>query len=716
MTVSGTVANGGNTLTLDGSGNITVSGVISGTGGLVKSGTGTAALSVQNTFTGGTTVQSGTLSLTGGGGTRGTIRGAATVLSDGTLQLATGDATGYGGGANALTTINLTGGNLHVSTSSNQTLGGATINLTGGSITGVTNGNIDFYGGTSALNSLASSTTSTISGIPISPLRQGSTTFNVAAGTTASGVDLDISSVLRTSPSGDPTGASLIKAGAGTLRLSGTNTYARPTLVNEGTLWVNGSLATGSVVTVADGATLGGTGNVKGPTTVAAGGTLAPGNNSIATISISNTLALAGTTRMELAKSGATTSNDRIQSLTTVTYGGDLLVTDIGPDPLSAGDSFPLFSATTRNGSFASITLPSLPPGLLWNTASLATTGTIRVRALPLAVDDTAVAPEDTVAIIPVQANDSDADGDILTIVSVTQADHGLVSISGQNVNYAPAPNWSGTDAFTYTVSDGSEGTATATVTVTNTPVNDSPTFTADPIDGVDAAEGHAYAGTLAGSAGDIDAGDTLSYSKTGGPSWLAIAADGSLTGTPAGGDVGPNSFTIRATDGGGAHAEATLLITVAATDPYVLWAARLTAGVNDGKGQDPDDDGLINLGEFAFDTDPLSGVRDGRIATRTASIEGSDVLVITLPVRSGAAFVGNGPVSAVIDGLTYQIEGAQDLSAWNLGLTEVTGPAADSLRSGLPALDTGWTYRSFRTAGGLSRAFLRVRVADAAP
>ena len=392
LTISGTTANGGFDLTLDGAGNHAVSGVISGTGGLVKSGTGTAALSAKNTYTGLTTINGGILNLTGNGGSTGTIRGTATVNTGGTLQLSTGDATGYSGGATALTVINLTGGTLNVNTTSNQTLGSAVINMTGGTISGLSGGNIDFFGGGSALNTFASSTTSVISGVQLSPLRQGNTTFNVAGGTTASGIDLDISSVLKGSGSGDPAGAVLFKDGAGTMRLSATNTYSRATTVSAGTLLVNGSLAAGSTVTVLSGATLGGSGTINGPTTVSSGGVIAPGSLGVGTLTLNNTLSLSGTARMEIGKTGATLTTDRISGLTTVTYGGTLEVTKTGTTDLVAGDSFQLFSATTRTGSFSTISLPVLTAGLVWNTTALSTTGTIVVAKGPQSITFDALA------------------------------------------------------------------------------------------------------------------------------------------------------------------------------------------------------------------------------------------------------------------------------------------------------------------------------------
>lgn len=255
--VTNTSAAATQTLTVGGSNNGEIAGIISNNGttsltSLVKNDAGTWALSATNTYTGGTTVNAGVLNLTGGGGSAGTIRGTVTVNSGGTLRLSTGDATGYTAGTTSLGVINITGGTMDVNTTANQTLGGATINMTGGSITGIANSNLDFFGGASTLNTLASATTSVISGVKLSPNRQGATTFTTALGTTASGIDLDIQSVIQTSPAGDAAGV-FTKAGAGTLAFSGNNTFAHDILISAGTLMVgnggtSGSLGTGAVV------------------------------------------------------------------------------------------------------------------------------------------------------------------------------------------------------------------------------------------------------------------------------------------------------------------------------------------------------------------------------------------------------------------------------------------------------------------------------------
>ena len=247
--------NSGGTIQVDNTAGASFSSVITGGGALTKSGNGTLAFSAQQTYVGGTTINGGILDLTGGGGAAGTIRGIVTINAGGTMRLSTGDAVGYQAGLNNLNTINITaGGTMNINSTANQTLGSATVNLTGGAITGVPAGNLDFFGGSSALNTVASPVTATISGSTISPLRQGSTTFDVQAGTTPSGIDLDISSVLRAN--GDPAGSVLVKADSGTMRLSAVNTYQGGTEISGGTLILTGRLIGGGYVQVDDGATL----------------------------------------------------------------------------------------------------------------------------------------------------------------------------------------------------------------------------------------------------------------------------------------------------------------------------------------------------------------------------------------------------------------------------------------------------------------------------
>jgi autotransporter-associated beta strand protein len=95
---------------------------------------------------------------------------------------------------------------------------------------------------------------------------------------------------------------------------------------------------------------------------------------------------------------------------------------------------------------------------------------------------------------------------------------------------------------------------------MTDTPPQfSSSTFTRGPV-----SRGVPFSGTVAGTATDVDAGDTITYSKANGPAWLQVAADGILSGTPTSADFSPQEFVITATDSKGATAFAFLTISMA--------------------------------------------------------------------------------------------------------------------------------------------------------
>ncbi len=185
----------------------------------------------------------------------------------------------------------------------------------------------------------------------------------------------------------------------------------------------------------------------------------------------------------------------------------------------------------------------------------------------PVAADDEATTDEDTSVLIDVLANDTDVDGDTLTIESVTAPANGTAAIEDGKVRYTPDPDWSGTDTFDYTVSDGNGGSDTATVTVTVEPVNDDP-YAAD--DDYSMDEGgtlnEAAPGVLANDS-DID-GDTITVTDFQTPSdqggTVAVNADGSFTYTPPDPNwYGTDTFTYTIGDGNGGSDTATVTITV---------------------------------------------------------------------------------------------------------------------------------------------------------
>jgi autotransporter-associated beta strand protein len=195
LTINGNVDNGANLLTVAGTGNTTISGVLgNGGGGLTKNGAGTLTLSNSNTFTGPVTINAGTVLLANGGA----------------LNSATPVSTVFGAGSTGVLYLN---GN-------SVTVSGLSTNATVGS-PDVQNAN----------------------------LFPASLTVNNAVDNTFAGTLQD----------GGAGALSLIKSGAGTLTLGGANTYTGSTTISSGTLVLGSAAALGTTAggtTVASGATL----------------------------------------------------------------------------------------------------------------------------------------------------------------------------------------------------------------------------------------------------------------------------------------------------------------------------------------------------------------------------------------------------------------------------------------------------------------------------
>jgi VCBS repeat-containing protein len=117
-------------------------------------------------------------------------------------------------------------------------------------------------------------------------------------------------------------------------------------------------------------------------------------------------------------------------------------------------------------------------PVILGNLATVTITVTAANQA-PVAVNDPITTTEDNFTTAGnVLTNDTDADGNPLTIVNpgvITTAHGAVVLQSDGSFNYAPIPNFNGQDSFTYRVSDGTATSNVATVTINVTPVNDAP-------------------------------------------------------------------------------------------------------------------------------------------------------------------------------------------------------------------------------------------------
>lgn len=163
------------------------------------------------------------------------------------------------------------------------------------------------------------------------------------------------------------------------------------------------------------------------------------------------------------------------------------------------------------------------------------------------------------------------------------------------------------------------------------------------------------------------------------------------------------------------------LEVTAAVAEPASTYEAWSASNGLDGladedalPGADPDNDGVSNLLEFALNGNPLSA--DASLThARAHRVGEADYLTLTIAVRAGAVFSGPGAqTSALIDGITYTIQGSADLVTWDTAMVEVTGAEVDALHDSMPAPAAGWTYRTFRPLSDLAQAprvFLRVRV-----
>ena len=105
------------------------------------------------------------------------------------------------------------------------------------------------------------------------------------------------------------------------------------------------------------------------------------------------------------------------------------------------------------------------------------------LASAPNAVDDTATTLEGFATFVDAAANDTDANGDDLLVLTVGAAMNGMTQVDDDGVRYVPDPGFIGTDSFTYTVVDGNDGSdeGTVTVTVIDIPENVQPFASPDP-------------------------------------------------------------------------------------------------------------------------------------------------------------------------------------------------------------------------------------------
>lgn len=189
----------------------------------------------------------------------------------------------------------------------------------------------------------------------------------------------------------------------------------------------------------------------------------------------------------------------------------------------------------------------------------------------PVAVGDAYATDEDTPLVVEngLLVNDSDADGDKLSVVWLDGPSHGTLEWRGNDkgsFTYTPDANFNGTDAFRYMAYDGIAYSDPVTVTITVNPVADAPVGNTDTYATDEDTQLVVEAPGVLGNDTDAD-GDSLTvvFDEANGPQngVLALNADGSFTYTPNLNFHGTDSFQYSVTDGVFTSALTTVNLTV---------------------------------------------------------------------------------------------------------------------------------------------------------
>ena len=334
---------------------LTISGYIGASsalnGSVTKSGLGTLTLNGVNTYTGATTVNAGTLTLS-----------SSAELSSSALTVASGATLNFNC-YNDITatawTISGTINNLQPGFNS-QTMP-ATVTLNNGTLSGAANGAGNPNYGTYFCSGSTITANGNANTISAGNIGLGTLTVTTPLASDA----LTVSGVLGAAGNA---GGSLTKSGSGTLTISGTEYSSGTTTfsVNGGTLLVNspGSLASGSAVTVASGATLGGNGTINGTVTANAGATLSPGSaaNTIGTLTLANSgstaLTLKGNSTILCDLPTTGTTCDKISVAGTLVLNGTTYVVLNAPNGAVPANTYTIMTYGAQSGS-GSILFPN---------------------------------------------------------------------------------------------------------------------------------------------------------------------------------------------------------------------------------------------------------------------------------------------------------------------------------------------------------------------
>ncbi len=253
---------------------------------------------------------------------------------------------------------------------------------------------------------------------------------------------------------------------------------------------------------------------------------------------------------------------------------GQVVATDVDGDTLSysvsstathgtvtlnpATGAFVYTPGANYNGSDKFVV--TISDGQGGTTTSTINIGVTPVNDAPVSSDQNLTTPEDTP--LPGQVVATDVDGDTLSYSVSSTATHGTVTLNpatGAFV-YTPGANYSGSDKFVVTISDGQGGTTTSTINIGVTPVNDAPVSSDQ---NLTTPEDTPLPGQVVAT--DVD-GDTLSYSVSSTATHGTVTlnpATGAFVYTPGANYNGSDKFVVTISDGQGGTTTSTINIGV---------------------------------------------------------------------------------------------------------------------------------------------------------
>ncbi|RXZ65503.1 Ig-like domain-containing protein [Pelagerythrobacter rhizovicinus] len=319
------------------------------------------------------------------------------------------------------------------------------------------------------------------------------------------------------------------------------------------------------------------------------------------------------------------------------------------------------------------------------------TTVTVEVtNAVPVATPEVETTPEDSPLSGNVLANESDADGDPLTVtqyevggrtyapgeIAVLAGIGSLVLNADGSYTFTPVADWNGTvPTITYTVTDGNDGgTVSSTLGITVTPVEDIASDT------ITTHAGDPVTTDVLGN-DSFENGDAEVTAVTQGEhGTVVINPDGTVTYTPAEGYVGPDSYTYTVTSGGKTETTTvTVEVTNTAPDP---------APERETTPEDTPVSGNLLENDSDADGDPLTVIGfevDGRVysAGETAAIPGTGTL--TIGADGDYTFTPDANWNGTVPTVTYTVSDGNDggigTSTLDITVTPVNdAPTADIL------------------------------------